>query len=63
MGDFRGCTPIFAHFCRKITKVLKIQECETNDVFFINTKEALKVITHDQEKELLEKAINYKKEN
>lgn len=46
-----------------ITKVLKIQECETNDVFFINTKEALKVITHDQEKELLEKAINYKKEN
>ena len=24
MGDFRGFPPIFAHFCRKIIKVLKI---------------------------------------
>ena len=44
-----------------ITKDLKPQEEETSDVFFVKATDALKMITHKDERELLEKAIEYKK--
>ena len=44
-----------------LTKDLKPQEEETSDVFFVNAHDALKMITHKDERELLEKAIEYKK--
>lgn len=44
-----------------ITKDLKPQEEETSDVFFINQSEAVKTITHKDEREVLKKAIAFKK--
>lgn len=44
-----------------LTKDLKPQEEETSDVFFIKASDALKMITHKDERELLEKAIEYRK--
>ena len=44
-----------------LTMDLKPQEEETSDVFFVKAKDALKMITHKDERELLEKAIEYKK--
>ena len=46
---------------KALTKDLKPQEVETSDVFFINQYEALKTITHDAEREVLEKAIEFKR--
>ncbi len=43
-----------------LTKDLKPQEEETSDVFFLNAKDALKMITHEDERKILEKAIKYK---
>lgn len=43
-----------------ITKELKPQEEETQDVFFVKQENALKMITHEEERELLEKAIAFK---
>lgn len=40
---------------------LKPQEEETSDVFFIKQENAIKTITYDQEREILEKALEYKK--
>ncbi len=44
-----------------LTKDLKPQEEETSDVFFIKASDALKMITHKDERDLLEKAIEYRK--
>lgn len=44
---------------KTLTKDLKPQEEETSDVFFINMIDAKKTITHDAEREVLEKAIAF----
>ncbi len=44
---------------KALTKDLKPQEEETSDVFFINMIDAKKTITHDAEREVLEKAIAF----
>lgn len=44
-----------------LTKDLKPQEEETSDVFFINMLDAKKTITHNEEREVLEKAIEFMK--
>jgi len=46
---------------KALTKDLKPQEEETSDVFFINKSEAIKTITHKEEREVLEKAIEFMK--
>ena len=45
-----------------ITTNLKPQEEETSDVFFINQFEALKTITHEEERKVIEKAIKFMEE-
>jgi len=45
-----------------ITTDLKPQEEETSDVFFINQFEALKTITHEEERKVIEKAIKFMEE-
>ena len=44
-----------------LTKDLKPQEEETSDVFFIKQENALRTITHDEERSVLEKALEFKK--
>ena len=44
-----------------LTKDLKPQEEETSDVFFINQDSALRTITHDEERNVLKKALAFKK--
>lgn len=45
-----------------LTTDLKPQEEETSDVFFINQFEALKTITHEEERKVIEKAIKFMEE-
>ena len=45
-----------------LTTNLKPQEEETSDVFFINQFEALKTITHEEERKVIEKAIKFMEE-
>lgn len=44
-----------------LTKDLKPQEEETSDVFFIKQENALRTITHEEERSVLEKALEFKK--
>lgn len=45
-----------------LTTNLKPQEEETSDVFFINQFEALKTITHEEERKVIENAIKFMEE-
>ncbi len=44
---------------KALTKDLKPQEEETSDVFFIKKENARKTLTHDDERNVLEKAIKF----